>query len=237
MHVSHVLYRYTASVITEEQERQLRHLQQVFLEENQKLNLSALRDEESVWIGNIGDSLSALDLDLFSNDNLTILDIGTGGGFPLLPLAVCRSDCAFFGLDSTQKKLDAIGRMVRALQLKNVTLISGRTEELGRDPAHRERYNLVTARALAPLNVLLEFCIPFLEVGGHLIAWKSLKIDDELSDSLLARAELGCHLIEQHEYELPGNWGKRQLLVFEKTSATDEKYPRETGIPKKNPLL
>ena len=225
------------SMISDEQQQRLRDLQQIFLEENQKLNLSALRDEESIWIGNIGDSVAALDIDLLQRDELMILDIGTGGGFPLLPLAICKPNCKFFGLDSTQKKIDAIQRMVRALELSNVTLIAGRTEELGRDPAHRDTYDIVTARALAPLNTLLEYCMPFVKVGGHLVAWKSLKIDTELEESLLARAELSCHLTDQYEYELPGDWGKRQLLIFEKTSETDDKYPRETGTPKKTPLL
>lgn len=224
-------------MITDEQHQRLQQLKTVFLEENTKLNLSALRDEDAIWIGNISDSVVALDLDVFQKSDLRILDVGTGGGFPLLPLAICKRDCSFTGLDSTQKKLDAIDTMKTALGLSNVSLLSGRTEELGHDSAHRQQYDIVTARAVAELNVLLEFCIPFVKVGGHVVAWKSMKIEAELKESLLARAELGCHLIDQYEYELPGDWGKRQLLVFEKTSETDPKYPRETGIPKKHPLL
>jgi 16S rRNA (guanine527-N7)-methyltransferase len=223
--------------ITDDQQNRLRELQTVFLEENAKLNLSAIREPDAVWIGNISDSVVALDLDIFQRSDLKILDIGTGGGFPLLPLAICKPGCHFTGLDSTQKKLDAITRMTNALDLTNVRMLAGRCEEKGRDSQHRDQYDIVTARAVAPLNILLELGGPFVKPGGHLIAWKSMKMDTELEESLLARANLSCHLVDTHEYELPDDWGKRQLLIFEKTSSTDQKYPRETGIPKKNPLL
>ncbi len=224
-------------MITDDQQRRLKDLQKVFMEENAKLNLSAMRDEQAIWIGNISDSLVALDLPLFQTSDLKILDIGTGGGFPLLPLAICKPDCHFTGIDSTEKKLDAIGRMVEALELSNVTLIAGRAEQLGKDADYREQYDIVTARALAPLNTLLEYCAPFAKVGGHVVAWKSMKIETERSESLLASAELSCHLIDQYEYELPDDWGKRQLMIYEKTAKTNQKYPREVGTPKKKPLI
>lgn len=222
--------------ITDDQHNRLRELQKAFLEENSKLNLSAIREPEAVWIGNISDSLVALDLEIFQQSGLKILDIGTGGGFPLLPLAICKPDCKFFGMDSTQKKLDAIGRMTIALHLSNVRLLAGRFEEKGRDTQHRDSYDIVTARAVAPLNVLLEYGAPFVKTGGYLVAWKSMKMETEMEESLLARAELSCHLKEQYEYELPDGWGKRQLLIFEKLANTNPKYPRETGLPKKKPL-
>ena len=224
-------------MITEEQQQRLKELQTAFLEENQKLNLSALRDEDSVWIGNISDSVVALELDIFHKKDIKILDVGTGGGFPLLPLAICLPDTQFTGLDSTQKKLDAITRMIETLGIQNVRLLSGRTEAKGREQQHRDQYDIVTARAVAPLNILLEYAAPFVAPGGHFVAWKSMKVDTELEESLLARAELSCHLIDKYEYELPDDWGKRQLLIFEKTSRTHGKYPREIGIPKLHPLL
>lgn len=227
-------------MVTQDQQKKLRQLVEVFLEENTKMNLSAIREPEAIWIGNVLDSLPLLDVSesLSVADNPgTLLDVGTGGGFPLLPLAICLPEWNFTGLDSVQKKLGAIQAMVDALELTNCTLLPGRTEELAHEPEHRDSYDIVTARALAPLNVLLEYCSPFTKVGGHIVAWKSMKVSDELQDSLLARAELGCHLIEQFEYELPEDWGKRQLLIFEKTSETNPKYPRDVGTPKKNPLL
>ncbi|MFH1670263.1 MAG: RsmG family class I SAM-dependent methyltransferase, partial [Patescibacteria group bacterium] len=102
---------------------------------------------------------------------------------------------------------------------------------------YREQFDLVLSRAVAPINTLLEYCAPFTKVKGHIVLWKSMKIEQELKDSLLARAELSCHLTGQHKYELPESFGKRQLLIFEKTFKTSEKYPREIGIPKKKPIV
>lgn len=166
-----------------------------------------------------------------------ILDLGTGGGFPLLPLAICLPHCSFVGLDSVQKKISAVNRIMNAMNITNVSLICGRAEELGHDQAHRGQYDIVLCRAVAEINVLLEYAAPFAKVGGHVLLWKSMMIEQELQNSLLARAELTCHLKGSHTYELAGNFGKRQILIFQKTSKTSDKYPREVGLPKKTPLL
>ncbi|HAI98763.1 TPA: 16S rRNA (guanine(527)-N(7))-methyltransferase RsmG [Candidatus Peribacteria bacterium] len=216
----------------------LEALSDAFLRENEKLNLSAMRTKELNWYGNIADSLAILDTPLLHPDSsdLRILDLGTGGGYPLLPLAICREKCRFTGIDSIGKKMDAVRRIIATLEISNAEVVTGRSEELGHDPAYRERFDLVLSRAVAPLNVLLEWCAPFAKVGGRVVAWKSMKIDAELTDSLLARAELSCHLTDQYPYELPAGWGERQLLVFEKTFKTHEKYPRPASVIKKHPL-
>lgn len=230
-----MLQENTAAMITDEQLQRLEELTQIFLDENSKLNLSALRTHETCWYGNILDSVAALDI--LDGEPKNVLDIGTGGGFPLLPLAVCLPTWKFTGMDSTTKKIDAIRRIADAMNLQNITLVAGRTEELGQDADYREQFDIVTARAVAPLNTLLEYAAPFAKVRGHLLFWKSMNIDQELKDSLLARAELGCHSMKQFEYDLEGDWGKRQILIFEKASKTHKKYPREIGTPKKTPLL
>lgn len=166
-----------------------------------------------------------------------ILDLGTGGGFPLLPLAICLPHCTFVGLDSVQKKISAVNRIMKAMNITNVSLVCGRAEELGRDTHHREQYDMVVCRAVAEINVLLEYIAPFVKVGGWILLWKSMNIDEELKNSLSARAELTCHLKGSEPYELPGNFGKRQILLFQKTSKTADKYPRDVGIPKNQPLL
>lgn len=166
-----------------------------------------------------------------------ILDLGTGGGFPLLPLALCLPQCTFVGMDSVLKKITAVQRIINAVKIPNVSLVCGRSEELARENAHREQYDIVLVRALAELNVILEFAAPFLKVGGHLLCWKSLTIEQELKDSLLARSELSCQMEKPYEYDLGGNWGRRQILIFRKRAKTHAKYPREVGEPKKNPLL
>jgi len=226
-----------AMTVTPELEARLKELCTIFLEENSKLNLSAFRTEETCWNGNILDSVAALGCPLFERKNLRVLDVGTGGGFPLLPLAICMPDSHFVGVDSTQKKIDAIKRIIDRMNLTNVELICGRTEELGHDKVHREQYDIVTARAVAELNTLLEFTSPFAKVKGHVVAWKSTTIDEELQNSLLARAEFSCHLTEKFRYTLPGDWGQRQLLLFEKSFALKRQYPREVGTPKKDPII
>src|SRR3989344_3319341 len=165
-----------------------------------------------------------------------ILDIGTGGGFPLLPLAICLPQIQFTGLDSTKKKIDAVGRIVTALDLKNVTLVSGRAEAFGHDPAHRQHYDIVMTRAGGALNELLELMAPFTGVNGYCIAWKSLHIDEELKQSLPAQKELNYELVTKHEYDLPGDFGRRQLVVFQKKKVTPKAYPRAVGVPKKTPI-
>ncbi len=215
-------------------EADLRRLMDAFLAENAKLNLSALRTPETCWHGNILDSLPVLDV--LPATAMKILDVGTGGGFPLLPVAVCRPEWVCVGLDSVEKKINALDRIVRTIGIGNVDLLCGRTEELGRNPKYRETFDAVFARAVAPINVLLEYVSPFCKPGGKVILWKSLQVEEELKDSLLARAELSCHLASRHEYALPGTWGTRQLLIFEKTSRLSEKYPRGLGVPKKDPL-
>ena len=226
-------------MLNETMEKNLQALLHLFLEENAKLNLSAFRSEEDCWHGNVLDSLPALELDIVAKaqDGATLLDIGIGGGFPLLPLALALPQMSFTGLDATQKKVDATQRIVDALEVKNVTLLCGRTEELGREPQHREQYDIVTARAVAPLNTLLEYASPFVKPGGYIICWKSMQIEQELQNSLLARAELSCQLTDQHPYTLPDKWGERQLLIFEKRGPINKKYPRSVGIPKKKPIV
>ena len=193
--------------------KRLLELIQVFLEENKKLNLSAYRTEETCWIGNILDSLSFLDI-LPSlkivNCKLKILDIGTGGGFPLLPLAICLHDIQCTGIDSTKKKIDAVERIVHAMQLSNVNVIWGRAEE------HKTQYDIVLARAIAPLKKLLPIASSLTKPDGYLVFWKSMKIEEELKESVHMQHKLGCTLIDKHVYELPGNLGERQLLIFKK---------------------
>ncbi|MDO8649244.1 MAG: 16S rRNA (guanine(527)-N(7))-methyltransferase RsmG [Candidatus Peregrinibacteria bacterium] len=217
---------------------QLETLVTIFLEENAKLNLSALRTRQSCWAGNVLDSLSLLDwMDKRGADEqLTLLDVGTGGGFPLLPLAICRPSWQCMGMDATVKKVEAVGRIVATLGLGNVSLRTGRAEELGRDPKLREQFDLVLSRAVAPIATLLEYMSPFTKVGGAIVLWKSLHIDNELAAAEKASKLLSCTLREQFVYALPDDKGERQLLIYEKVKPLSLNYPRRVGIPKKAPL-
>lgn len=222
-------------VLTDTQEESLRKLLGVFLEENTKINLSALRTEEKCWTGNILDALAFLSYAQhhgLQTSNCQLIDVGTGGGFPLLPIAIVLADMKCTGLDTTGKKLAAIGRIAETLHLPAIQLIHQRTEVLGHDPAHREHYDFVTARAVAALPKLLEWTVPFAKIGGKIVLWKSLHIAEELAASAAIQKELHCHLQETFLYDLGGEWGERQLLIFEKTAATPDFYPIPLGTKK-----
>ncbi len=221
-------------------EETLRRVMEAILAENAVTNLTALRTPELCWPGNVLDSLAIVDLlpTLFGEKrDLAIADIGTGGGFPLLPMAVELPEARLTGMDSVLKKVKAVGRVAQKADLKNVSLLTGRLEEIGRDPEHRERYDLVTARGVAAINVLLEYCSPLVKPGGWVVLWKSVHAEEEITQSLLSRAETSCHLEHRHVYDLGGTWGKRQLLAFHKTAPLSAKYPRAVGMPQKDPLL
>lgn len=206
------------------------------LDENTRINLTALRDAEKCWIGNVLDSLPLLDvLDRIGNPS-TLVDVGTGGGFPLLPLALAMPDAGWTGLDSTGKKIAAIGRIAADCGIANLSLVTARAEDAGREAAHRERYDAATARAVAELPVLLELCSPFVRVGGFIVLWKSLQSDDELAASVPAQRALHTPFAFEHRYVLPGDFGERRLLVFRKGAATPKGYPRAVGVPGKQPI-
>ncbi|MBM3228168.1 16S rRNA (guanine(527)-N(7))-methyltransferase RsmG [Candidatus Peribacteria bacterium] len=217
----------------------LKELTDVFLLENAKVNLSAHRSNDRCWQGNILDALPAIPFiknNPMFNAQCSVLDIGTGGGFPLLPLAITFPDHRFTGMDSVQKKMDAVQRIIDTLKIANVMLVTGRAEDLGNSPAHREHYDIVTARAVAEARLLLEYCAPFVKVGGHILLWKSLDIDDEISSSKRAEVELQLRRLSPVIYDLGAQWGKRQILVYEKTARTPEAYPRPVGTAKKHTL-
>ncbi len=217
----------------------LKRLVEVFLEENAKVNLSGHKTQASCWTGNIMDSLAAV---TWINEcrnmesQISLLDLGTGGGFPLLPLAMTFPQYRFVGMDSVKKKMDAVQRIVDALSIANVSLVTGRAEELGNNAKHREVYDIVTAKAVAETRLLLEYCAPFVKVGGHILLWKSMNIDDEISSANRAETELHLQRKPSISYELGGDWGQRQILVYEKTKATSKEYPRPVGSAKKSPL-
>lgn len=220
-------------------EIRLRQLVKVFLEENKKLNLSAFRTEELCWAGNILDSVAFLQaFDAYSELKKvrSLVDLGTGGGFPLLPLSLCLPEVTCTGVDSMQKKIDAVQRIVDALLISNVRLLCDRAENIAHSNDYRGRYDLVTARAVAPLAVLLEYAVPLLKVGGMCVFWKSTKVADELAATAAAQKVLVSSFAGTFTYALPDKWGERTIVFFRKNGDTPSEYPRRTGVPKQKPL-
>ncbi len=229
-------------MITPLKEQRLKELTAVFLAENKKLNLSAFRSEEHCWVGNVLDSVSFLHIAPtvlgrnWAEQPVKLLDLGTGGGFPLLPLSIVLPEAKCVGVDAVKKKVEAVKRIAAQMKLQNVELVCGRIETIAHQPDFRGAFDVVTARAVAPISVLLEYMIPLLKVHGRCVLWKSKHIAEEMRASVTATKALRAKLIENHTYTLPGDWGERTLLVFEKTGPTPDEYPREVGVPKHKPL-
>ncbi len=199
---------------------------------NAHTNLTAITDEAGVILRHFADSLTAASY--IGEKSAKILDVGCGGGFPTLPLAIARPDCRFFALDSTAKKLTFVAEAADLLHLP-VTTLPARAEELAANPAHRERYDLVFSRAVARLPMLCELCLPFVKVGGRLVALKGADGEIELAEAQSAIAKLGGRLITKQIFSL-GDAGGRVILEIEKIRPTPTAYPRAFAKIKKNPL-
>lgn len=208
-------------------------LADLLLEENQKVNLTALRTPEAVWLLHFADSLLFADLAAGTGAK-TAVDVGCGGGFPLLPLALALPDTAFYGLDATKKKLAFVARAAGALGLSNVTPLSGRAEELSRQKELRDALDLAVARAVAPLAALAEYCLPFVRVGGFFLAYKGPDAEEELREAKPALTALGGRAEEVAVRRLadpaaPEEENVRALIVVKKLHKTPPAYPRRNS--------
>ena len=217
------------NLLNEPQRAQLAEYRGRLLAANRKLNLTSIDDPDVVDARLIGESLALLDL--LPAFAATLLDIGSGGGVPGVPLAIGAPTVQVTLLDATQKKVDFLRTTADALALANVTALQGRAEELGRDPAHREHYDVVTARAVARLATLVELALPLLRVGGVALLPKGEAAVAELDEAGEALHELGGtgRLVTRDDPPL-------RVIVVEKTSPTPERYPRRTGLPQKRPI-
>ncbi len=212
---------------------QLQKLVPLFLDWNTKLNLSAIRDEASVREKHVQDSLLLGDFLNLGDQRLRVLDLGTGGGFPSLPLACVYPNLRFTAVDSVGKKLKAVQSMADELEVKLRTQ-HGRIEELGQDAQYREQFDLVLARALAPWPVLLEYALPFVRVGGRFVAYQGPGVREDLENFTGLEAKLGGKIVKVHETSLGDS--ERVFVVIKKVAQTSRKYPRANGVPRKQPL-
>jgi len=205
---------------------------------NEKFNLTAITDYDQVQIKHFLDSLTCLLAVQSPRSEVRgrVIDIGAGAGFPGLPLKIVCPGLQLTLLEATGKKVGFLEHMVSRLELAGVEVIKGRAEELGRDTAHRERYDLALARAVAELPVLVEYALPFCRLGGLFVAQKGAKGETEARAAEGAIAALGGSLRRIVHLELPNLAEPRSLIVVVKIAPTPEKYPRRPGIPGKRPL-
>jgi 16S rRNA (guanine527-N7)-methyltransferase len=205
-------------------------------EANAVLDLTAVTDPLEGVDRHFLDSLTALRYAELLPPGARIIDVGSGAGFPGVPLAITRPDLEVTLLDAGGKRVDFLRRALPALKLC-VEVIHARAEDAARFPKHRERYDVAVSRAVTALPVLLEFTLPFVRVGGHALAWKGPAVFGELTDGRRAAELLGGFLLPALAAPVPGRNWRHVLIVAEKTRETVQRYPRRAGMPKRKPLV
>ena len=198
---------------------------------NEKFNLTAIKEPSAFIEKMIFDSALALyDLDL---NNKSIIDVGTGAGFPGMVIKILSPNCQMTLLDSTKKKIDYLNEFALANNI-DISGVSERAEDHAK--MHREHYDYATARAVAHLSILLEFIVPMLKVNGYFLALKGAGYEDEINESSNALKKLNCHIEKVYEFELPESLEKRAVIYIKKDKATSKKYPRSYADMKRLPL-
>ncbi len=237
-----ILKKYSLELEKYEEEKFEKFLE-IFIEKNAQINLSAIREPDDIIEKHFIDSLL---LNIFVELEWQVADLGTGGWFPLIPLAITNPDTEFTGIDSVGKKIKVVNDFIETLDIPNAHAIQSRFEDAGQDDAYRASFDFVVSRATAFLPVLLEYSIPLLKVGGVLCAYKlddgaltqSLpkgeKKPSELQQSKKALSKLWAKILKVKNYTI---WDQKRVIIFiEKISDTPKKYPRNNGIPLQNPI-
>lgn len=212
-----------------------RRYYELLIEWNTRFNLTRITEEDEAAVKHMLDSLSALRLP-GSDGWRRLADVGSGAGFPGIPLKIARPGLEVTLIEATAKKVGFLAAIVKELGLEGVETVHGRGEECGRQPAFRERFDVVTARAVAKLNALAEYCLPLAVVGGRFIAYKGPEAAEEAADGGRACALLGGAAPRLETFALPGDCGRRTLVVVEKVRRTPSDYPRPTAQIVKRPL-
>lgn len=201
---------------------------------NKKINLTAITEYEDVVIKHFIDSL--LILKYIDLNGKKIIDVGTGAGFPGIPIKILKPDCDMVLLDSLNKRIKFLEEVKRELDLKDLYLIHGRAEDLAHDNDYRGTFDYSVSRAVANLSTLSEYCIPFIKKGGWFISYKSDKSDDEINSAKNAVKVLGSKIVKVEEVDLAGTDIIRKLVIIENIEKVRNLYPRKAGVPAKQPL-
>jgi 16S rRNA (guanine527-N7)-methyltransferase len=219
--------------VTQDQLDQFQKYMELVLENNEKVNLTAIKDPEEFHVKHYLDSVAIYNRKEYVQAK-TIIDVGTGGGFPGVPLAILNPEKKFLLMDSLRKRMDLVREMCLESGILNVEVIHARAEELARQKSHREKYDLCVSRAVADLAVLSEYCIPFIRVGGFFVSYKGGDAVEEINNAKKAIRTLGGKLIATDKMEICGQ--SRTIVTIEKVVATNKSYPRKPGTPAKMPI-
>ena len=213
---------------------------ELLIEKNKVMNLTAITDKEDVIVKHFIDSIALipylLDKGININNKLKIIDIGTGAGFPGLPLKIMMPDVKFTLLDSLNKRVSFLNEVIDELKLKDIEALHGRAEDYASDNKYREKYDICVSRAVANLSTLSEYCIPFVKEDGFFISYKAGESEEEINNSKNAIKILGGKINKVEEFVLPGTDASRVFVFIRKQALTDKKYPRKAGVPAKKPL-
>ena len=209
---------------------------ELLVEWNEKINLTAITEPKEVAIKHMIDSITAYDENLFK-DGTTVIDVGTGAGFPGLPLKIFCPEIKLTLMDSLNKRIKFLQTVVEELGLKDVECVHARAEEGARNKKYRESFDIAVSRAVARLPILCEYCLPFVKKGGHFIALKGMQYHDEAEEAVKAIKVMGGSHTEIRPVKLPELDDKRAVITITKTMPTPKAYPRKAGTPTKNPIV
>ena len=219
--------------LSEEQVSNFYDYMNLLLEWNGKMNLTSIVEPKEIILKHFIDSLIVFK---YIKKDCKVADIGTGAGFPGLPIAIANKECNITLIDSLNKRIGFLNEVIKVLNLNNVNTIHSRAEDIGKDKLHREGYDFVISRAVAPLNVLLEYMLPLVRVGGFCICMKAFNIDEEVKSARKAVEILGGRVDEVIKFQLPDSDINRSFVRIVKVKSTGKKYPRKAGLPAKEPL-
>ncbi|HEO2695313.1 TPA: 16S rRNA (guanine(527)-N(7))-methyltransferase RsmG [Streptococcus agalactiae] len=221
--------------LTDKQKKQFETYFRLLIEWNEKINLTAITDKEEVYLKHFYDSIAPILQGYIDNSPLSILDIGAGAGFPSIPMKILYPEIDITIIDSLNKRINFLNILANELELSGVHFFHGRAEDFGQDKVFRAKFDIVTARAVARMQVLAELTIPFLKVNGRLIALKAAAAEEELISAEKALKTLFSQVTVNKNYKLP-NGDDRNITIVSKKKETPNKYPRKAGTPNKKPL-
>ena len=221
--------------LTDKMYQQFDRYYEILVEWNKVMNLTGITEYEEVNEKHFVDSLSIVKIQDLNNIE-SVIDIGTGAGFPGIPLKIAFPHLKITLLDSLNKRIKFLNEVIDQLQLQDIETIHGRAEDFAKQKEYRESYDLCVSRAVANLSTLSEYCLPYVKIGGLFIPYKSGEIEEELNNSEKAVKILGGSIKDVVKFELPGTDIKRSFIKMEKKKHTAKKYPRKAGLPAKEPL-
>ncbi|KGF35647.1 16S rRNA methyltransferase [Peptoniphilus lacrimalis DNF00528] len=221
--------------LTDQQKAQFERYFELLVEWNQKINLTAITEKEEVYLKHFYDSIAPILQGLIENQEIKLLDIGAGAGFPSLPMKILYPQLDVTIIDSLNKRINFLQFLAEELDLEGVHFYHGRAEDFAQDKHFRAQFDIVTARAVARMQVLSELTIPYLKVGGKLLALKASNAPEELTEAKNALNLLFSKVEDNISYTLP-NGDPRFITIVEKKKETPNKYPRKAGMPNKRPL-